>query len=307
MLVDLVASVNIIPQKPSFVGFCRKKHYNIFISKGKEMALLEPYVGTVVDGYILRIPVLNIRPNPMQPRKHFDPEGLRELAASISRLGILQPLAVRKIPGGYELIAGERRLRAARLAGLSEVPCMVLQAGTEESAMMAIVENLQRKDLDYLEETRGLALLVSRFGLTQEEVASKIGKSQSAVANKLRLLQHGPKVWSKLREHSLSERHARALLQLPTEEERLKVIALIAEKDLTVSKTEAYIDAYLGKTETPSPKQGKRKFILRDLRLFLNTVNHSLDMIRAAGFSAHAEQAETEEEIILTIRLPKQR
>lgn len=271
------------------------------------MTPLEPFAETATDGYILWIPVLNIQPNPMQPRKHFDPEGLRELAASISQLGILQPLTVRRIPEGYELIAGERRLRAARLAGLGEVPCMVLRKGAEESAMIAMVENLQRRDLDYMEETRGLALLISRFGLTQEEVASKIGKSQSAVANKLRLLQHSPKIWGKLREHSLSERHARALLQLPTEEERLKAIEIIAEKDLTVSKTEAYIDAYLGKNTEPVKKQGKRKFILRDLRLFLNTVNHSLDLIRDAGFRAHAKQEETEDEIVLTIHLPKQR
>lgn len=271
------------------------------------MTSLYPFSGTREEGSVLMIPVLNIRPNPMQPRRHFDPEGLRELAASISQMGILQPLTVRRVSEGYELIAGERRLRAARLAGLGEVPCMVLRAGTEESAMMAMVENLQRRDLDYLEEARGLALLISRFGLRQEEVASKIGKSQSAVANKLRLLQHSSKIWGKLRQHGLSERHARALLQLPTEEERLKVIEIIAEKDLTVSKTEAYIDAYLGKTATPVKKQGKRKFILRDLRLFLNTVNHSLDLIRNAGFHAHAKQEETETEIILTIHLPKHR
>ena len=259
------------------------------------------------ESFVFSIPVLNIHPNPMQPRRHFDPEGLRELASSIAQFGILQPLTVRRIPGGYELIAGERRLRAARLAGLQEVPCILFRADEEESAMLAMVENLQRRDLDYMEETRGLALLVSRFGLKQEEIASKIGKSQSAVANKLRLLQHSPRVWGKLREHNLSERHARALLQLPTEEERLKVIELIAEKDLTVSKTEAYIEAYLEKQPVSPKKQGKRRFILRDLRLFLNTVNHSLDLIRDAGFRAHAKQEETEDEIVLTIHLPKQR
>lgn len=271
------------------------------------MAPLEPFVGTVTDEYVLSIPVLNIQPNPMQPRKHFDPEGLRELASSIAQFGILQPLTVTRIPGGYRLIAGERRLRAARLAGLREVPCILLHANEEESAMLAMVENLQRRDLDYMEQTRGLALLISRFGLTQEEIASKIGKSQSAVANKLRLLQHSPRIWRKLREYNLSERHARALLQLPTEEERLKVIELIGEKDLTVSKTEAYIEAYLEKQAESPKKQGKRKFILRDLRLFLNTVNHSLDLIRDAGFQAHARQEETEDEIVLTIHLPKQR
>lgn len=265
------------------------------------------YSGTPERTKILFIPVINIYPNPMQPRRYFDPEGLRELSASIARFGILQPLTVRESDDGYQLIAGERRLRAARLAGLQEVPCILMEADAEKSAMVAMIENLQRKDLDYLEEARGLALLMTRFGLKQEEIAAKIGKSQSAVANKLRLLRHSPRVWSALQENDLSERHARALLQLPTEEERLKVIALIAEKDLTVAKTESYIESYLGKDVADGEKRGKRKFILRDLRLFINTVNHSLELVRNAGFQAHSHQEETEEEIVLTIHLPKQR
>ena len=150
-------------------------------------------------------------------------------------------------------------------------------------------------------------MLIRRFGLKQEEVAEKIGKSQSAVANKLRLLQLRPAVWGALREHSLSERHARALLQLPTEEEQLKMIGVIVEKDLTVAKTEAYIESLLGNRQPPWEKRGKRKFILKDLRLFLNTVNHSLDLIRSAGYQAHAQQEETDTEIVLTIHLPKNR
>lgn len=264
-------------------------------------------MGSIKGFHVLYLPVLEIRPNPMQPRMHFDPEGLRELASSIARYGILQPLTVSKGPDGYRLITGERRLRAARLAGLQEVPCILLQADEEKSAMMAIIENLQRKDLDYLEEARGFAMLIRRFGLKQEEVAEKIGKSQSAVANKLRLLQLRPAVWGALREHSLSERHARALLQLPTEEEQLKMIGVIVEKDLTVAKTEAYIESLLGNRQPPWEKRGKRKFILKDLRLFLNTVNHSLDLIRSAGYQAHAQQEETDTEIVLTIHLPKNR
>ncbi len=263
--------------------------------------------GICTDKRVLFVPVWDIYPNPMQPRRLFDPEGIRELSASITQYGILQPLTVSKVADGYRLIAGERRLRAARLAGLAEVPCILLQVDEEGSAMLAMIENLQRKDLDYLEEARGLALLMSRFGLKQEEIALKIGKSQSAVANKLRLLQHGPEVWGALREKGLSERHARALLQLPTEEERLKMIRLIAEKDLTVAKTESYIGEYLGKKVQHGEKRGKRKFILKDLRLFLNTVNHSLDLIRQAGYCPQAKQEETEDEIILTIHLPKKR
>lgn len=252
---------------------------------------------------VLYIPVLQIHPNPTQPRRIFDPEALRELSHSISLYGILQPLTVRRSRDGYELIAGERRLRAARLAGLGKVPCILLQAEEEQAAMLSMIENLQRKDLDYLEEARGLALLMSRFHLSQEQLAAKIGKSQSAVANKLRLLHHSSAVLGKLRLHDLSERHARALLRLPREEERLKIIDLIVEKQLSVAKTEAYIAAYLEKQAAPPVKPGKRKFILRDLRLFLNTVNHSLELVRDAGFHAHAQQEETEDEIVLTIHL----
>lgn len=244
-----------------------------------------------------------IRPNPLQPRRHFDPAALQELADSIRQHGILQPLTVRKTPDGPELVAGERRLRAARLAGLREVPCMFVAVDEEQSGMLALVENLQRRDLDYLEEAEGLAELMSRFDLSQEQAAEKVGKSQSAVANKLRLLRHSPEILRRLREHGLSERHARALLKLPGEEERLQVIDVIVKQQLNVAKTEAYIDSFLEKQQ--APKKGIRKFILRDVRLFLNSVNHSLDLVRGAGIDAKAEQAETEQEIILTIRLPK--
>lgn len=255
------------------------------------------------NGRILYVPIKRIHPNPAQPRKIFDPEGLRELASSIHNYGILQPLTVRRKEGEYELVAGERRLRAAKLAGLWEVPCILLSVDEEQSGMVALVENLQRRDLDYIEEAEGLSRLMRLYGLSQEQAAARVGKSQSAVANKLRLLRHSPEILQKLREYGLSERHARALLKLPGEEERLQVIEVIVKQQLNVAKTEAYIDSYLEKQQ--APKKGIRKFILRDVRLFLNSVNHSLDLVRGAGIDAKAEQAETEQEIILTIRLPK--
>ncbi|MBQ3216338.1 MAG: ParB/RepB/Spo0J family partition protein [Oscillospiraceae bacterium] len=259
--------------------------------------------GLLEYGRILYLPIRQIRPNPSQPRKIFEPEALRELADSIEQYGILQPLTVRRMAGEYELVAGERRLRAAKLAGCTEVPCILLCASDEESGMVALVENLQRRDLDYIEEAEGLARLMRLYGLSQEQAAMRVGKSQSAVANKLRLLRHGPEVLRKLREHGLSERHARALLKLPGEEERLEVIDTIVRQQLNVAKTEAYIDSYLEKQA--EPKRGLRKFILRDLRLFLNSVNHSLELVRGAGIDASAVQEETENEIVLTIRLPK--
>lgn len=261
--------------------------------------------GLLESGRILYLPVAQIRPNPSQPRKIFEPEGLRELAASIERYGILQPLTVRRQGGIYELVAGERRLRAAKLAGCSEVPCILLTVDGEQSGMVALVENLQRRDLDYIEEAEGLSRLMRLYGLNQEQAAARVGKSQSAVANKLRLLRHSPAVLARLREYRLSERHARALLKLPSEEERLAALEVIAERQLNVAKTEAYIDAFLERKAAQEPKRGLRKLIVRDVRLFLNSVNHNLDLIRGAGIDARAQQEETDSEIVLTIRLPK--
>ena len=261
--------------------------------------------GLLENGKILYLPISQIRPNPAQPRKIFDAEGLRELASSIEQYGILQPLTVRRLDGAYELVAGERRLRAARLAGCQEVPCILLTVDEAQSGMVALVENLQRRDLDYIEEAQGLARLMRQYGLNQEQAAARVGKSQSAVANKLRLLRHSPAVLTVLREHQLSERHARALLKLPAEEERLAALSVIVARQLNVAKTEAYIDAVLEKKQAQEPRRGMRKLIVRDVRLFLNSVNHSLELVRGAGIDAQAEQAETDSEIVLTIRLPK--
>ena len=259
--------------------------------------------GLLENGRILYLPISRIRPNPAQPRKIFEAEGLRELASSIEQYGILQPLTVRRVGCDYELVAGERRLRAARMLGLYEVPCIMLTVDEEQSGLVALVENLQRRDLDYIEEAQGLVRLMRQYGMSQEQAACKVGKSQSAVANKLRILRHGATVLNALREHGLSERHARALLKIPNEEERLQVIETIVQRQLNVAKTEAYIDAYLAKQD--EPKRGIRKLIVRDVRLFLNSVNHSLELVRGAGIDAKAHQDETDNEIILTIRLPK--
>ena len=252
---------------------------------------------------VLYLSVDAIRANPDQPRKYFEPEALRELAESIGRYGILQPLTVRRRENGYELIAGERRLRAAGMAGLTQAPCLVAAVDEEASGMLALVENLQRRDLDFIEEAEGLARLMKTWGLSQEQAARKVGKSQSAVANKLRLLRLSPSVLAELRLHGLSERHARALLKLPDEAERLRVIGLIAQGEWTVAKTEQYIDSLL------APRTPQRRelggFVLRDVRLFLNSIDHQLDLVRAAGVGASRERQETEQEIVLTIRIPK--
>ena len=254
------------------------------------------------SGRVQYLPIDRICPNPAQPRKSFDREALQELAASIVQHGLIQPISVRRKAAGYELIAGERRLRAARLAGLDRVPCILMSADELQSGMLALVENLQRRDLDYLEEAEGIARLMRLYGLNQEQTARRLGKSQSAVANKLRLLRHSPAVRAALREADLSERHARALLRLPDEAARLDAIAVIARKGLNVAQTEAYVDALLA---AAAAKPGVRKFLIRDIRLFLNALNHHLDTMRAAGIDAKLGRTESDEQIVLTVTLPK--
>lgn len=259
---------------------------------------------TVLEsGRVQPVRLERIRPNPSQPRRVFDPTALQELAESIRQNGILQPLTVRKTADGLELVAGERRLRAARLAGLREVPCIILTVDEERSGVLALVENLQRRDLDYLEEAEGLARLMERCGLSQEQAAMKIGKSQSAVANKLRLLKHPPQVLEALRRTGLTERHARALLRLP-EEQRLETVELIAKRGWTVAQTEQYIEACL---QQQPPQRRPPRYLFRDVRVFLNTLDRSLELIRSAGIACAYGREETDREIVLTIRLPKER
>jgi len=255
------------------------------------------------SGRVTFVPVAGIRPNPAQPRRVFEQAGLQELAQSIAEYGVLQPLTVRRTAGGLELVAGERRLRAARLAGLSEVPCIVVAVTPEQSGMLALVENLQRRDLDFIEEAEGLARLMRLYGLSQEQAAQRVGKSQSAVANKLRLLRLPPEVLASLRAGGLTERHARALLKLPGADEQLRVTGLAAAGGWTVARTEQYIDALA--RPAPPAKREMGPFLLRDARVFLNAVQHQLELARAAGVAAGCERRETDGEIILTIRIPK--
>lgn len=256
-------------------------------------------------GQILLLPPEQIRPNPGQPRRAFDRESLQELAASIAQHGLLQPITVRRQGDCYELVAGERRLRAARMAGLAEIPCILLSLNEEQSGLLSLVENLQRQDLDCWEEAEGIARLMRLYGLNQEEAAKRLGKSPSAVANKLRLLKHSPAVRAALRANGLSERHARALLRLSEESQRLEAIAVIARRDLNVAKTEAYVDELLLRPHRE--RQGQRKLLVRDLRLFLNSVDRHLETLKQAGIPAEVQREETEEAVVLTIRLPKER
>ena len=248
-------------------------------------------------GRVIFLPAKNIRPNPSQPRTVFQEEALQELCESIRRHGILQPLSVRRVGTGYELIAGERRLRAGIMSGLTEVPCIVMNMSDQESGMVALVENLQRQDLDFMEEARGISLLMENWSMNQEQTARVLGKSQSAVANKLRLLRHSEEVVNALRQAGLTERHARALLKLEKEEEKLKAIDYIAKMGLSVARTEQYIDDLL-KAEEKKPQHA-------NVDQLLKRISQTLSKIQNCGIPAITERRETENQIVLTITIPK--
>ena len=250
---------------------------------------------------VVEIDIKLIRANGSQPRQDFDTESLIKLADSIRRYGILQPLSVRKISlcGGhcYELVAGERRLRAGILAGLTEVPCILMTMDDQESALVALVENLQRQDLDFIEEAQGIMRLLEQFSLSQEQAAQVLGKSQSGIANKLRLLRHSQKVLDAIRENGLTERHARALLKLPGEGEKLRAISVIASCNMSVARTERYVEQLLEQNPEPTKKA--------NLGAFFNHLNQSLAKIQLSGIPAVSERRETDSVIVYTITIPK--
>ena len=260
--------------------------------------------GEFLSTRVQYIPLGRIRPNPQQPRRSFDEEGLAELAASIHSCGILQPLTVRRAGDGYELVAGERRLRAARIAGLREVPCLVAQVGEEDSALLALMENLQRRDLDCWEEAQAIARLISRYGLSQEEAARRLGRAQPTVANKLRLLRLPEDVRALLRENGLTERHARALLRLQDPEVQRRAAGDMVRRGMNVAQAEAYVEKLLQSAQV-TPPRGRSTYIIKDVRLFLNSVDRGLHLMRQAGVDAGWNRQDTDREILLTIRIPK--
>ncbi len=255
---------------------------------------LKTYMET---GRVVFLPVRSIQSNPAQPRKIFREEALQELAESIRQHGILQPLSVRRVGTAYQLIAGERRLRAGILAGLTEVPCILMNMDDRESGMTALVENLQRQDLDFIEEAKGISYLLEQWSMSQEQVARLLGKSQSAIANKLRILRHSKQVLDAIRQAELTERHARALLKLPTEAQKMQVVSLIKKLGMSVDRTERYIEELLQQPKEKAPKV--------NVGAFLNNLNQSLARIQLSGIPAVSERKETDRQIVLTITIPK--
>lgn len=255
------------------------------------------------------IDVEKIVPNPNQPRSTFDDDALNELAQSIQQVGLIQPLLVRKSADGtYELVAGERRLRAVKLLGFLKVPCIVqTDLDTEDSAMMALIENLQRENLHYMEEARCYAALLENYSLTQEQLALRLGKSQSGIANKLRLLKLSPVVSQRLAERGLSERHAREILRLGDDQAQLDMIDIISEKNLSVKDTEKLItrtldDMYESRTGGSKPRPAIMR-VMRDYRLFMNTINSAVNQLRDAGLTVDIEQTDRDDGVDISIKV----
>ncbi|NLM73481.1 MAG: nucleoid occlusion protein [Clostridiaceae bacterium] len=258
---------------------------------------------------ITMIPIDLIRPNPYQPRRKFDQATMDELCKSIQQYGVIQPINVRKISNThYELVAGERRLRATAMTGQKEIPAIIVDVGEDDSAVMALIENLQREDLGYMEEAEGYRNLIKEHGLTQEELAQKIGKSQSTIANKIRLLRLSPMVKKILADNNLTERHARALLKLDDEQLQLKILQKVCEKGLNVRKTEELVQRALEKYCNPSKPEDSKKRItksIKDIRIFVNTIRQAIDTMKKSGVNARAAQIDRGEYLEFIVRIPK--
>ena len=252
-------------------------------------------------GQVLLIPNEKIFPNPHQPRRVFDQSELVNLAISIRMNGILQPITVRESEKGYELVSGERRLRASRLAGMSMIPCIVVDVNEMKSAIFSLIENLQRQNLGYFEEALAIEQLMQSFGLSQEEAARRLGKAPSTVSNKLRLLSLPPQAQLLLAEHGLSERHARALLRLEPAEV-LPVLEKVIARQLNVAQTEKLVADVLSQ-KNQTNRTTKRLF--SDVRIFLNTINHAFETMKSAGIDAQLQRSETADTFVYEIRIPK--
>ncbi len=258
------------------------------------------------DNKIILVSTIKIRPNKTQPRKIFEESELQALSQSIAENGILQPLTVRKLKSGeYELIAGERRLRASVMAGLTKVPCIEIRCSDKESAVLALLENLQRCDLGLFEEARGINRLIRRYGLTQEQAAKKLGKKQSTIANKLRLLKLSFEEQDWIVQANLSERHARALLKIDDSELRKEALSKMISEKLNVSQSEEMIAHMLSQNSVVTKKTGKRMLVVKDIRIFINTISKAVDTMRLAGIDAISKKEDSGDYIEYTIKIPK--
>lgn len=252
-------------------------------------------------GQVLLIPSEKILPNPNQPRQVFDQGELVNLAISIRMNGILQPITVRQTEKGYELVSGERRLRASKIAGMLTVPCIVIDANTLKSAVFSLIENLQRQNLGFFEEAAAIEKLMKDFSLSQDEVARRLGKAPSTISNKLRLLTLPSEAKQVIIENGLSERHARALLKL-NEYELMPVLNKVVEKKLNITQTETLVEDTLQNRDAPK-RNTKRMF--SDVKIFLNTINHAIDTMQKAGIKADIKRKDNGDNYVYQIEIPK--
>lgn len=253
-------------------------------------------------GKIFDVSISDIRTNPSQPRRYFSTEQLTSLAKSISQDGIIQPLSVRRVEGGFELISGERRLRAAKMAGMLTVPCILINADEKRSAVMSLIENIQRAQLNFFEEAMALEKLVKTFGLTQEEIAVRLGYAQSTIANKLRLLRLTKEEQSIITEHGLSERHARTLLRVQDTPLRKSILLKAVNGGWTVTQLEGCIKK-LEEQELHRKSIRKSAVMLRDVKMFFNTVNKAVDVMRLAGVDADTQRIDHDDYIEYIIKI----
>ena len=249
------------------------------------------------------IPIGDIIANRNQPRKYFDDESIQELAASIQAVGIIQPLSVKEEANGkYDLISGERRLRASRLAGLDKLPCVIIRAEKEDAELMALVENIQREDLNYIEEAKAYMQLIETYHFTQQQLAEKIGKKQSTISNKLRLLKLGDAVITLVVSNNLTERHARALLQIPDTDARIKAVQTIIKRDLNVRQTEELVDKLKSEVLMNAGKKNIKNIF--NYKIYTNTIKQAYDTILKTGIDANYNEVQYDDRVEVKIIIP---
>ncbi|HHX24331.1 MAG TPA: nucleoid occlusion protein [Thermoanaerobacterales bacterium] len=256
---------------------------------------------------IVSIPLDEIQPNIYQPRKDFNDNSLDDLTNSIKSYGVLQPIVVRRSGrSGYEIIAGERRWRACKRAGLKEIPAIIKDARDSDTAILALIENIQREDLNFIEEAEGFRQLIHECGVTQEQLALKLGKSQSTIANKMRILRLSPEILSIISQEKLSERHARSLLRLPDDNLQRQVIKQVVEKGLSVRQTEDLIEQIIENINEDKKKKKKSyKIAIKDVRIFVNSVRKLVKSIQETGIKAEYKEVDKGEYLEVMVQIPK--
>lgn len=257
---------------------------------------------------IVNIPVNLIRPNPYQPRKIFDIVSLEELCNSIKTYGLLQPITVRKISEKlYELVAGERRLRAAKIIGMKEIPSIIVNISDDDSALLSLIENSQREQLHFFEEAEAYYNLLKKCNFTQEELAKKIGKNQSTISNKIRLLKLSPIIRKIIFDNNLSERHARAILKINDEKIQFKLLKIICDKNLSVAKTEELIEKTVSKLIGKNKNKKKVTYAYKDIRIFINTIKQAVRLINKSGLNVETYECERDNFIEIKVKVQKNR